>query len=266
MAEKGDITKFTAVDQQRDPNYFIRFLDIGNSIPDLLRIKATMHERLHLREGLTLLDVGCGTGDDVRSLAQLLGARGKVVGLDFSGAMIAEAERRHSQQGLPIEFEQGDVQDLRFPDASFDRCRSERTFMLVDDPVRALEEMVRVLRPGGRVVIFDFDWDTIFVDSPYKSTTRTVVRSFSDGIKQGWIGRSLPRRFEEVGLTRVLAEPHAARFPNFAFAYRLFGAPVVTDALPENELRSWLADLERAEKQSRFLAGVLGFVVSGTKP
>jgi len=97
MGENGDITKFTAVDQQRDPNYFIRFLDIGNAIPGLLRIKATMHERLQLREGLTLLDVGCGTGDDVRSLAQLLGARGKVVGLDFSGAMIAEAERRHSQ-------------------------------------------------------------------------------------------------------------------------------------------------------------------------
>ena len=270
MSEKGDITRFTAVDQQRDPNYFIRFLDTGNAIPDVLRIKATMHSRLGLREGLTLLDVGCGTGDDARSLAQLLGTCGTVVGLDFSGAMITEAQRRHSESGLPIEFEQGDVQNLRFPDASFDRCRSERTLMHVDDPVRALNEMVRVLRPGGRIVIFDFDWDTMFVDSPYKSTTRTVVRSFSDGIKQGWIGRSLPRMFEEAGLTHVLAEPHPVRFPNCAFAHRLLDAhlsqAVAAGVLPEKELSSWWKDLERAEEQGHFLAGLAGFVVSATKP
>jgi ubiquinone/menaquinone biosynthesis C-methylase UbiE len=270
MGEKGDITKFAAVDQQRDPNYFIRFLDTGNAIPDVLRIKATMHERLQLCEGLTLLDVGCGTGDDVRSLAQLLGASGKVVGVDFSGAMTSEAQRRHSEPGLPIEFEQGDVQDLRFPEASFDRCRSERTLMHVDDAGRALNEMVRVLRPGGRMVIFDFDWETIFVDSPYKSTTRSVVRSFSDGIKQGWIGRSLPRMFEEAGLRHVLAEPHPVRFPNLAFAHRLFDAhlaqAVAAGMLPEKELRLWWKDLERAEEQGRLLAGLLGFVVSGTKP
>ena len=270
MSEKGDITRFTAVDQQRDPNYFIRFLDAANAIPDILYVKATMHSRLELYEGLALLDIGCGTGDDVRSLAQLLGARGKLVGLDFSDTMITEARRRRSELYLPIEFEQGDVQNLRFPDASLDRCRSERTLMHVDDPVRALHEMIRVLRPGGRVVVFDFDWETVFVDSPYKSATRTVVRSFCDGIKQGWIGRSLPRMFKEAGLTHVLAEPHALRIPNCAFAHLLFDAhlaqAVAAGVLPENELRSWWADLERAEEKGSFLVGMIGFVVSGTKP
>jgi SAM-dependent methyltransferase len=142
--------------------------------------------------------------------------------------------------------------------------------MLVDDPVRALQEMAGVLRPGGRVVIFDFDWETLFVDSPYKSITRAVARSFCEGIKQGWIGRSLPRLFKEAGLTHVLVEPHPARFPNCTFAHRPFDGhlsqAVAAGALPENELSSWWTYLEPAEERGHVLAGLLGFVVSGTKP
>ena len=83
--------------------------------------------------------------------------------------------------------------------------------MHLDDPEKALGEMVRVVRPGGKVVVFDFDWDAVFVDSPYKGTTRKIVHAFSDGIKHGWIGRSLPRLFHAAGLTEVTCVPHAVR-------------------------------------------------------
>ena len=74
--------------------------------------------------------------------------------------------------------------------------------------------------PVAKVVVFDFDWDAVFVDSPYKGTTRKIVHAFSDGIKHGWIGRSLPRLFH-AGLTEVTCVPHAVR-PYCAFAHRLF--------------------------------------------
>jgi ubiquinone/menaquinone biosynthesis C-methylase UbiE len=67
--------------------------------------------------------------------------------------------------------------------------------MHVDDPARAVAEMARVVRPGGKVVVFDMEWGMMFVDSPYPETTRTILQAFSDGMRHGWIGRSLPRVF-----------------------------------------------------------------------
>jgi ubiquinone/menaquinone biosynthesis C-methylase UbiE len=65
----------------------------------------------------------------------------------------------------------------------------------------ALGEMARVLRPGGRTVVHDFDWESQFCDSPSKDTTRKIALSFCDGMKTGWIGRRLPRLFREIGMT-----------------------------------------------------------------
>src|SRR5262245_38124596 len=189
MEHREDVTRFTAVDRQVDPGFFISFLDAGNALEDVKSVKRVMLAQLELGDGMSLLDVGCGTGDDVRDLAQVVGRRGRVVGVDVSGAMIAEAKQRHATAELPLEGVGGDAQDLTFPEASFGRGRTERMLMHLGDPEKALAEMVRVVRPGGKVVAFDFDWDAVFVDSPYKGTTRKIVHAFSDGIKHE-IGRA----------------------------------------------------------------------------
>jgi ubiquinone/menaquinone biosynthesis C-methylase UbiE len=265
---KGDVTRFTTVDRQADPRFFIEFLDAGNAHEEIKRMKRIMIDQLDLLDGHSLLDVGSGTGDDVRDLARLVAPRGRVVGLDFSGAMIAEARTRHGQSGLPVEFVQGDAQQLEFPDATFDRCRTERMLMHLDRPERALAEMVRVVRPGGRVVVFDFDWDTVFADIPDKATTRKIVRSFSDSMKHGWIGRSLPRLFRAAGLTDVVNIPYPINVP-YTFSRRLFDGHLArakeAGTLSADEVATWWTQLEKADAAGHFNVGFLGFIVGGTR-
>lgn len=67
--------------------------------------------------------------------------------------------------------------------------------------------MVRVTRPGGRIVVFDFDWDTLIIDHPDEETTRTVVLSCSDLMRNGWIGQQLPRLFKEQHLEVISIDP-----------------------------------------------------------
>jgi len=215
-----------------------------------------------------VLDVGCGVGDDVRDLANLIGDSGRVVGVDFSGAMIVEAKKRYYTAKLPIEFVEGDAQHLTFPNASFDRCRTERMLMHLDDPEQALAEMVRVVRPGGKVVVFDFDWDTLFIDSPYKETTRKFVREYSDGLKHGWIGRRLPRMFQTAGLTEIVTEPHVLHL-DYAFTRRLLEGRMAKaqaeGVFSVEELANWWANVAQAEAAGQLHFGLFGFVIGGRK-
>jgi ubiquinone/menaquinone biosynthesis C-methylase UbiE len=257
------------LDAQPQGDFFIRFLDAGNAISDIRSIKQIMIERLELQPGSSLLDLGCGTGDDVAELAAIVGATGTVVGADVSTTMIAEANRRHGHLSPAVRFMETDAERLDLSDGAFDRCRSERVMMHLPHPQRALAEMVRVLRPGGLLVVFDFDWDTMYADSAHKETTRRLFHSFNDGISNGWIGRALPRLFREAGLQGVTDVPHAVRI-GCEFAHSLLDGhlakTVQAGTLSSQELSEWWSDLEEADANGAFNMGLLGFVVTGRKP
>jgi ubiquinone/menaquinone biosynthesis C-methylase UbiE len=205
----------------------------------------------------------------VIEIVQRVGPDGRVVGVDVSEALIAEARRRWRDSELTIEFRIGDAQELEFDDASFDACRTERMLMHVPDERRAIAEMVRVTRRGGRVAAFDFDWDTHIVDSPDKDVTRTIVRSFSDGLQHGWIGRQLPRLFREHGLADVTVVPHHF-FLHLEFYEMLLGGHLVRlqdqGLLSPKEAERWWTDLGAKAEQGQFLATLTAFIVAGTKP
>lgn len=269
MSATHDLTLFRSVDHSRDPAFFVRFMDEGHRIPAIQASKRLIRERLNLRPGNAVLDVGCGPGTSLLEMAETVGASGWLVGLDASEAMIAEARRRAAASGVPVHFEVGDAQALRFPDRTFDVCHTERVLMHVPDVGRVLAEMVRVTRLGGRVVAFDFDWDTLIVDSPHRETTRTIVRTFSDTVRHGWIGRQLPRRFKEHGLSDISVDAVPVFVP-YAFAELLLGAHCsklqAAGTLAPEQVQAWWDELRAADARGMFLLGFTAFVVVGTKP
>jgi ubiquinone/menaquinone biosynthesis C-methylase UbiE len=207
MAGPEDITLFSAVDRTEEPGFFKRVLDEGNKLPGIIASKPIILGGLQVKGGEKVLDAGCGLGDDTFEIARLIGNEGHVVGVDVSETMILEARRREAAHALTVEFEVGDAQALRFADATFDACRTERMLMHVPDAERAFAEMVRVIRRGGRLSVFDFDWETQIIDSPYTQTTRQITRSLCDSFKNGWIGRRLPRLFKQHAMIDISITP-----------------------------------------------------------
>jgi len=102
-----------------------------------------------VREGDRVLDVACGTGALTLTAANIVGSAGSVVGLDANPEMLAVARRKPVQ----IEWLKGTAEALPLPDNSFDAVVSQFGFMFFDDKPRALREMIRVLRPGGRLAV-----------------------------------------------------------------------------------------------------------------
>jgi ubiquinone/menaquinone biosynthesis C-methylase UbiE len=264
-----DVTHFTTVDHTADPTFFLKFLDHANRIPGVIAWKSVILDGLGLSAGVKVLDLGCGVGDDAFDIAAKLGPGGHVTGVDFSEVLIAEASRRATGRNLPVSFEVGDAQSLRFPDRSFDAVRTERMLMHIPDPAGALAEMARVLRPGGRIAVQDFDWETQFCDSPYKDTTRKIALSFCDGMKNGWIGRRLPGLFRDAGMTDVAVTFRTVTVP-YDFLQLLVGGHIVravsSGALSAKEADLWWTDLSQANAEGGFLYGFTAFIVSGVKP
>ncbi len=262
-----DVTDFTIVDRTRDPGFYRRFLDAGNALPAIASSKAAILDGLRPSPGQRLLDLGCGLGDDVLALAERVGPSGSVVGADVSEAMIEEARRR-APPGLPVSFQVADARALPFEDGAFDGVRSERLLMHVPETSRVLSEMARVTRPGGRLSVFDFDWDTTIVDSPHRDVTRAVVRSFSDHMKNGWIGRQLPRLFQEHGFADVTTTAQVIFVP-FPFFEMLVGGHLArmkeSGAVPGAELDAWSKGLAEAHAEGHFLAGFAALIVAGTR-
>jgi ubiquinone/menaquinone biosynthesis C-methylase UbiE len=108
------------------------------------------------RGQLDALDAGCGTG----FLSFELAARGhRVTGVDFAPAMVAEARRKAAALGVPIRLEEADAEQLPFAPGSFDLVISRHVLWTLPHPEAAIEEWIRVLRPGGRLVVVDSQLD-----------------------------------------------------------------------------------------------------------
>jgi ubiquinone/menaquinone biosynthesis C-methylase UbiE len=106
-----------------------------------------------LAESHSVLDVGCGPGAAVRAAAPMVE---RAVGIDRSEAMV-EIARRRSRRFDNVEFEAGGAEQLPFPDSSFDRVWTIHAFHHWEDRVRGVTEALRVLRPGGLLLIVESD-------------------------------------------------------------------------------------------------------------
>lgn len=267
--DKHKLFGFSHVDQTNDPEYYIRFLDEASADQSFQAYKRHSFALLNLRSGQRILDVGCGTGEDACELARLVAPGGCVIGVDGSRGMIATARWRAEGCGLPVEFQVGDAHRLAFADDSFDASRADRIFMHLDSAAQALREMRRVTRRGGRVLVYEVDFETVAVDMPDRALTRRIINFYCDGFRNGWLGRHVPELFREAGLLEVQITP-ATLWLRYPVAMQIVGPATVERAcaagvLSSAEGETWLRQLQEKHEAGRLFCTLTGFLVVGTK-
>jgi ubiquinone/menaquinone biosynthesis C-methylase UbiE len=134
------------------------FVDIFLLRGQLRELRLRTANLARIQPGEQVLDVGCGTGTLAMEVQQRVGATGRVVGVDPGPQQIARARSKAARRNLPIDFQIGVIEQLAFPDQTFDVVLS--TLMMHHLPAdlkrQGLAEIARVLKPGGRLVIADF--------------------------------------------------------------------------------------------------------------
>lgn len=263
---------FAQVDNTARPQGFVQYLDGTAADAQMQQVKRRSYAMLALQPGHTILDVGCGTGGDVRSMAELVGANGSVVGVDNSATMLTTARERSIGFAYPVDFQQADVLHLPFADATFDGVRSERVFQHLADRRAALVEMRRVTKPGGRIVVVDADLGMTAVTSTNRLLNRRVLTFLDDDTRNGWSGRELAGLFHQAGLTHLEVVPHVLQMDQFS-AFDAF-MNVSNDLayarsqgiLAADEIDTWLADVVALTQRQEFFSAITVFAVVGQRP
>jgi SAM-dependent methyltransferase len=234
---------FRDIDAQPDPLRFVEALETRGRARPPPRLRRRFLRFVPVRPGHEVLEVGCGSGVVVRDLAAMVGARGRVVGVDRSRATVVAARllaRTHPQRSR-ITLRIADGARLPFRDGRFDVALAITVMLHVPDPRAVVEEMTRVLRRGGRVGLQDQDFGTVAVTHPDGQLTARIF----DGV-----------------VAHVYPEPHSGRrLPGMLRSAGLVDVRVLTDVYQDTTLEPYTRNFleRRAENAVRF-----GIVDAGT--
>ena len=166
----------------------------------------------HLRPGMSLLDCGCGPGTNTVALAEAV-APGPVVGIDLNESQIELARAYAARRGVAnVRFEAGNVDVLPFPDASLDAVFVHAVLQHLKDPAKALEEISRVLKPGGLVGVRDSAEESGILaphDPIVEQFVHLYYRFWQHSGGDPFLGRHHRRLLREAGFTRIVATASA---------------------------------------------------------
>lgn len=174
-------------------------IDRQYSAPSVVEQRRRTLEALALRPGETVLDIGCGPGYLTADLARQVGAGGRVLAIDTSQPMLDIAQRRCA--GLEqVELKFADASAMPCTDASIDAAAAVQVYLFARDLDDVLHELARVLRPGGRAVIVDTDWDSVVWHSSDVARMQRLLAIWTERYVNARVARLFPGCLRRAGL------------------------------------------------------------------
>lgn len=246
------------------------FLDAATNL--LKSIKQQTYAMMHVREGQTVLDVGCGPASDTIALSKIVGPTGKVIGIDHDPEMVDAANQRATDESVAhfVEHRLANGLELPFEDNIFDSCRSERVFQHVEEADKLLAEMIRVTKPGGYIVIADADHSTHGTSTSFPDMDLKMREMILEYINNPQIARGLYTMMKLADLQNIETNPLLFSWPDYPMWWMSIG-PLFSKAFElgiwtEAELEKYKADLATQHEQNAFYAHAALLLISGRKP
>jgi ubiquinone/menaquinone biosynthesis C-methylase UbiE len=241
--------------------------------PDQVLVNAAILNVLAPGPSDRLLEAGCGSGILCRQMTPSVAPHGRATGLDISPGLISLARDYARQAGLvdAIHWCTGKAESLPFAEASFTGVLAARLFLHVSEPETVLRELRRVLRPGGKVVAMDWDFETVTVDHSNRELTRRILHWRCDHYGgNNWSGRQIKRQMAQAGFCNLQVFPvgSVANGERDSLTVSLFRAAEVAregGGITPGEHDAWVGELRSAMAAGTFFASIVYFIVSGER-
>lgn len=247
-------------------------LEAAYGARDILRRRELVYAALRPEAGARILDVGCGPGFYVAELLERVGPEGFVVGVDRSVEMLALARRR-AHGHANVDFREGEATAVPVEDGEFDAALSVQVLEYVPEVDKALAELHRALRRGGRVVVWDVDWTTLSWFSGDPERMRRVLRVWDGHLAHPALPRTLAERLRRVGFSGVEVEGTAFVAEELSpetYVGAVF--PIIeqyvssSGELPADEAEAWAAEQRKLSERGEFFFTCVQVCFAATKP
>jgi ubiquinone/menaquinone biosynthesis C-methylase UbiE len=251
---------------QQDATRLVEVLDLIAAKPAVQSLKAWALTALAPAPGEAALDVGCGTGEDVLAFAGLVGPTGRAVGVEPSPGLRAEAMKRTADS---VELVDGDASALPFAAGTFDVVRCERVLQHIGEPETAVGELVRVLKPGGRIALIDTDWQTAILHPADPDVLERMVANFLSQAANPYSGRRLRGLLAGAGLTiqdetaATWIEPQSGATGEFVAM--MASTSAAAGAITQEEADRFFAGVADAAERGAFHLSLTMYAVAAAK-
>lgn len=239
--------------------------------PTAAKRRESIRDRLNLQPGEAVLSIGCGPGFEPAELAETVGKSGLVYGIDVSESVLEIAEQRCSD--FPqVTLERGDASDLPVGDASFDAAASVQVYEYIQDVDAAIDELHRVLRPGGRAAIYSTDFDSLVWHSSDRTRMERATNAWTDVYVNQHLGSQLASHLHDAGLIIDHVESNSILNTSLAgtfagFLVDLFrGQMEANDAIDPTEIEAWEQDLKDLEEAGETFFNLTQYLYIVRKP
>ena len=255
--------------RRADTRELVAFLREADRLPGVRRIHRAMRRAGALAAGMRLLDAGCGVGLEAARLAVAHPAA-HVTGLDRNGELLRIAQAA-TPQPANVTWLQADLTELDLPDAAFDVIRTERVLMYQPENVfdLVLDELVRLLRRHGRLVLFELDYGATILP-PGRAGEDAVQRvgaALDASLPQPRAGRRIPRLLSNRGMTDVTATPFAFTVSEPIWRWIVRGTAIAhAGGRLDDTVAAWLEEHAAIAAAGGFAAAFTGILTTARRP
>jgi ubiquinone/menaquinone biosynthesis C-methylase UbiE len=239
--------------------------------PDVVEQREKIMALLAVRKGEKALDIGCGPGLTTLALAEATGASGKVTGVDIAEPMLAIARKRCANYSN-VNFTTADVTALPYEEGSFDIALATQVYEYVEHVDQALHELARVVKPGGRVLIVDTDWESAVWASQDDVRMRKVIDTWNTHIPHPQLPRDLKLRMKQAGFKQVRVE--VVPLVNTEYDAQTYSVGMMTllgnfaigrNGITEQDILDWNADARVMGEQQRYFFSLNRYVFMASR-